>query len=154
MKISAVKLYDGGFMMKSFACGGGLPEGAIKEEKLRSGLQNYVIDTGKEVILVDTGMPAEMEIPVTADSVTPLESGRTYYDETDVYWLSHVIYAEAGDQPFAGQLAVGNVVVNQDEDQYTENNLGVCAAQVKILLASTLGLDEDPYWDEMDAAGD
>ena len=36
MKISAVKLYDGGYMMKSFACGGGLPEGAIKEEKLRS----------------------------------------------------------------------------------------------------------------------
>ena len=69
MKISAVKLYDGGYMMKTFACGGGLPEGAIKEEKLRSSLQNYVIDTGKEIILVDTGMPAEMEIPVTADSV-------------------------------------------------------------------------------------
>ena len=69
MKISAVKLYDGGFMMKSFACGGGLPEGAIKEEKLRSSLQNYVIDTGKEIILVDTGMPAETEIPVTKDSV-------------------------------------------------------------------------------------
>ena len=69
MKISAVKLFDGGFMMKSFACGGGLPEGSIKEEKLRSSLQNYVIDTGKEVILVDTGMPAETEIPVTPDSV-------------------------------------------------------------------------------------
>ena len=25
MKISAVKLFDGGYMMKSFACGGGLP---------------------------------------------------------------------------------------------------------------------------------
>ena len=31
MKISAVKLYDGGFMMKTFACGGGLPEGSIAE---------------------------------------------------------------------------------------------------------------------------
>ncbi|MBR1806878.1 MAG: hypothetical protein IJ774_10915, partial [Selenomonadaceae bacterium] len=41
MKISAVKLYDGGFMMKSFACGGGLPEGSIAEEKLRSSLQNF-----------------------------------------------------------------------------------------------------------------
>ena len=69
MKISAVKLYDGGYMMKSFACGGGLPEGSIKEEKLRSSLQNYVIDTGKEVILVDTGFPAEENIPVTPDSV-------------------------------------------------------------------------------------
>ena len=69
MKISAVKLYDGGYMMKTFACGGGLPEGSIKEEKLRSSLQNFVIDTGKEVILVDTGFPAEETIPVTADSV-------------------------------------------------------------------------------------
>ena len=31
MKVSAVKLFDGGYMMKSFACGGGLPAGAIKE---------------------------------------------------------------------------------------------------------------------------
>ena len=69
MKISAVKLYDGGFMMKSFACGGGLPEGSIKEQKLRSSLQNYVIDTGNEVILVDTGFPAEENFPVTKDSV-------------------------------------------------------------------------------------
>ena len=59
MKVSAVKLFDGGYMMKTFACGGGLPEGSIKEEKLRSSLQNFVIDTGKEVILVDTGFPAE-----------------------------------------------------------------------------------------------
>ena len=69
MKISAVKLFDSGFMMKSFACGGGLPAGSIKEEKLRSSLQNYVIDTGKEVILVDTGFPAEETVPVTKDSV-------------------------------------------------------------------------------------
>lgn len=69
IKISAVKLYDGGFMMKSFACGGGLPAGSIKEEKLRSSLQNFVIDTGKEIILVDTGFPAEEKFPVTKDSV-------------------------------------------------------------------------------------
>lgn len=69
IKISAVKLHDGGFMRKSFACGGGLPEGSIKDAVLRSSLQNYVIDTGDEIILVDTGMPAETDFPVTADSV-------------------------------------------------------------------------------------
>ena len=70
MKISAVRFYDGGYMLKSFACGGGLPEGSIKEEKLRSSLQNYVIDTGDEIILVDTGVPAEFELPaVTEQSV-------------------------------------------------------------------------------------
>ena len=68
LKIQAVRFYDGGFMMKSFACGGGLPEGSIAEEKLRSSLQNYVIDTGDEIILVDTGTPAEMDFPVTEKS--------------------------------------------------------------------------------------
>ena len=52
-------------------------------------------------------------VTVTADEVSPLESGRTYYAETDVYWLSHVIYAEAGSQPLLGQIAVGNVVLNR-----------------------------------------
>ncbi len=69
IQVKAVKLFDGGFMMKSFACGGGLPEGSIKEEKLRSSLQNFVIDTGDEVILVDTGFPAEETFPVTEKSV-------------------------------------------------------------------------------------
>ncbi len=69
LKIQAVRFYDGGFMMKSFACGGGLPEGSIADEKLRSSLQNYVIDTGDEIILVDTGTPAEMDFPVTEKSV-------------------------------------------------------------------------------------
>ena len=52
-------------------------------------------------------------VEVATDSVTPLESGRTYYNETDVYWLSHVIYAEAGSQSLLGQIAVGNVVLNR-----------------------------------------
>ena len=52
-------------------------------------------------------------IDVTADGVVPLESGSAYYDETDLYWLSHVIYAEAGTQSLLGQIAVGNVVMNR-----------------------------------------
>lgn len=58
MKIIAVKLYDGGFMTQPFALGGeeGM-DGFDASIKYRSSLQNYVIDTGKEVILVDTGVP-------------------------------------------------------------------------------------------------
>lgn len=52
-------------------------------------------------------------IDVTADGVVPLESGSAYYDETDLYWMSHVIYAEAGSQSLLGQIAVGNVVMNR-----------------------------------------
>lgn len=81
MKISAVKLFDGGFMMKTFACGGGLPEGAIAEQKLRSSLQNFVIDTGDEVILVDTGFPAEREFPAPEGAViTPGDKIANYVD--------------------------------------------------------------------------
>ncbi|MBR0472104.1 MAG: MBL fold metallo-hydrolase [Methanosphaera sp.] len=65
MKIEAVKLYENGFMTQSFAFGG--EEGVDKFDptiKYRSSLQNYVIDTGDEIILVDTGMPKETpEIP-------------------------------------------------------------------------------------------
>lgn len=59
IKIKAVKLYEKGFMIKSLAFGGEVnpPEFFDNSEVYRSSLQNYVIDTGDEVILVDTGMP-------------------------------------------------------------------------------------------------
>ncbi len=60
MKIKAIKLYENGFMTQPFAFGG--EEGMETFDaavKYRSSLQNYLIDTGNEVILVDTGMPEE-----------------------------------------------------------------------------------------------
>lgn len=35
------------------------------------------------------------------------------YDADSVYWLSRIISAEAGGEPFLGQIAVGNVVMNR-----------------------------------------
>ncbi|WP_027406913.1 hypothetical protein [Anaerovibrio sp. RM50] len=60
MEIKAVKLYENGFMTQPFAMG--LEDGEDKLDKnvkYRSTLQNFLIDTGDEVILVDTGMPLE-----------------------------------------------------------------------------------------------
>ncbi len=60
MKILAVKLYEKGFMTRPFALGG--EDGVEKFDskvRYRSTLQNFLIDTGSEVILVDTGMPLE-----------------------------------------------------------------------------------------------
>lgn len=54
---------------------------------------------------------------IRADAITPLESGDTYYVDTDVYWLSHVIYAEAGNQSLLGKIAVGSVVMNRIADE-------------------------------------
>ena len=60
MIIRAVKLYENGFVTRPFALGG--EDGVEKFDakvRYRSSIQNYLIDTGKEVILVDTGMPLE-----------------------------------------------------------------------------------------------
>ena len=61
MEIKAVKLYEGGFMTQDFAFGGSEDKANLDSNKTYpSSLQNYLIDTGKEVILVDTGIPAEV----------------------------------------------------------------------------------------------
>jgi len=39
--------------------------------------------------------------------------GETFYDSEDLSWLSRIIFAEAGNQPLAGQIGVGNVVLNR-----------------------------------------
>ena len=59
MEIKAVKLYDNGFMSQALAFGGEGMDGVDPTVLYRSSLQNFLIDTGSEVILVDTGMPAE-----------------------------------------------------------------------------------------------
>ena len=59
MDIKAVKFRKDGFYSQPFAFGG--EEGQEKFDKnnrYRGSLQNYLIDTGDEVILVDTGLPA------------------------------------------------------------------------------------------------
>lgn len=59
MEIKAVKFRKEGFYSQPFAFGG--EEGPDKFDpkvRYRGSLQNYLIDTGDEVILVDTGLPA------------------------------------------------------------------------------------------------
>jgi glyoxylase-like metal-dependent hydrolase (beta-lactamase superfamily II) len=59
MKITPVRFTENGFITQPFALGGEGAEGLDPAVKYRSCLQNWVIDTGSEVILVDTGLPAE-----------------------------------------------------------------------------------------------
>ncbi len=59
MQIKAIKFRTVGFATQGLAFGGeeGM-EAFDPEKRYRSGLTNYLIDTGDEVILVDTGIPA------------------------------------------------------------------------------------------------
>ncbi len=71
MIIKSVEFYKNGFMTQPFAFGG--EEGVDKFDssiKYRSNLQNYVIDTGSEVILVDTGLPKETPETVPDEKTT------------------------------------------------------------------------------------
>ncbi len=59
MKIKAVKLYEGGSFTEEFVFGGENKADGRKDVTYPGSLQNFLIDTGSEVILVDTGFPSE-----------------------------------------------------------------------------------------------
>ena len=50
---------------------------------------------------------------VTSGDPTKMKWASEYYNSTDLYWLSRIISAEAKGEPFSGQIAVGNVVLNR-----------------------------------------
>lgn len=80
MIIKAVKFYENGFATQGFVMGG--EEGADKFDnsvRYRSCLTNYVIDTGKEVILVDTGVPKESPEMIPEED-TQIYTGRCITD--------------------------------------------------------------------------
>ena len=45
--------------------------------------------------------------------ITPISHAEDYYDADALYWLAKIISAEARGEPFLGQIAVGNVVLNR-----------------------------------------
>ena len=57
-----------------------------------------------------------------------ISSAEEYYNEEDLFWLSRVIYAESGNQPMEGKIAVGNVVMNRVSNPiYPDTVQGVLA---------------------------
>ncbi len=63
---------------------------------------------------------------ITSGNPTKVKWASEYYDSTDLYWLSRIISAEAKGEPFAGQIAVGNVVLNRvRSSQYPNTIKGV-----------------------------
>ena len=50
-------------------------------------------------------------------------SGGKYYREDEVYWLSKIIYAEAGGEIFLGKVAVGNVILNRTRSSQFPNTI-------------------------------
>jgi glyoxylase-like metal-dependent hydrolase (beta-lactamase superfamily II) len=64
MEIKAIRMFDGGFMNQAFAFGGEEGKENFDEQIIyRSSLQNFLIDMGDEVILVDTGFETGFAAP-------------------------------------------------------------------------------------------
>ena len=60
---------------------------------------------------------------ITSGDVTKVKWASEYYNSTDLYWLSRIISAEARGEPFAGQIAVGNVVLNRMRNSQFPNTV-------------------------------
>ena len=85
MEIKAIKFREGGFATQAFAFGG--EEGMDKFDKnikYRSGLTNYLIDTGDEIILVDTGLPYGTP-EETPDENTSIYTGKDISSYMDAF---------------------------------------------------------------------
>lgn len=65
---------------------------------------------------------AAYTVKITDSGKAPA-SGDSYYDANEVYWLSRIIYAESGAEPFRGKIAVGNVVMNRVESAQFPNSV-------------------------------
>ncbi len=85
VKIKAVKFRKDGFYSQPFVFGG--EEGQDKFDKnirYRGSLQNYLIDTGSEVILVDTGLPAGTPEEVPNED-SPIFTGKDISSYMDAF---------------------------------------------------------------------
>ena len=85
MEIKAIRMFDGGFMNQPFAFGGEEGKDKFDEQIIyRSSLQNFLIDTGNEVILVDTGFQTGFAAPAKKLGA-PLYMGEKVADYMDAF---------------------------------------------------------------------
>ncbi|MCD8311680.1 MAG: cell wall hydrolase [Firmicutes bacterium] len=85
-----------------------------------------------------------------------IESGDTYYDAIDLFWLSRIISAEAQGEPLSGKLAVGAVIYNRiASDDYPDTVYGVIFDEtggVQFTPAATGTIYSDPTEESVIAA--
>lgn len=75
-----------------------------------------------------------------------LTSGEEFYNDDDLYWMSRIITAEAGNQPIEGQIGVGNVVMNRVESKSFANTIkGVIFQPGQFTPASSGSVYMDPF---------
>lgn len=63
---------------------------------------------------------------LVTNEVSAIASGDDFYAKDEVLWMARIIHAESGNQPLAGKIAVGTVVMNRvDSPKYPNTIYGV-----------------------------
>lgn len=95
-------------------------------------------------------------VSIIADDPSMIESAESFYDETDLYWLSRLINSESGNQPMEGKIAVGNVVMNRVANETCPDTIyGVifdAKYGVQFSVVSTGGIYAEPNEESVIAA--
>lgn len=80
-------------------------------------------------------------------------SGEEYYAADALYWLSHIINAESGNQPLEGKIGVGNVIFNRVKSASFPNTIyEVIFQRNQFTPASSGSIYKEPNADSIIAA--
>ncbi len=95
-------------------------------------------------------------VNICADNITVIDNAKNFYNDQDLYWLSRLINAEAGNQPLEGKIAVGNVVLNRVADPSCPDTIyGVIFDNkfgVQFSVTTTGGIYAEPNEESVKAA--
>ena len=84
----------------------------------------YPISLMKKIFGYDISWNAEdFQVIVSTEDAEVIESGDTFYSKYDFGELARLVFAEAGNQPFAGMVGVANVVLNRVKSSRFPNDV-------------------------------
>lgn len=83
---------------------------------------------------------------------TPVLSGSLYYKEDELMWLSRIISAESRGEPFIGQVAVGNVVLNRVRHKDFPNTIWGVIFDRRYGVVQFSPVEDGSVWQEPHAA--
>ena len=63
------------------------------------------------------------EYKVYSGDTSRLKTASQVYRDDEIYWLSRIINAEAGGEPLAGKIAVGNIILNRVRSSQFPNTI-------------------------------
>jgi len=85
--------------------------------------ERAVINFQKDNRLIVDGIAGKQTQSALYASTTSAVSRSKTTRSDDVYWLSRIIHAEAGAEPYQGKVAVGNVVLNRVKSKDFPNTI-------------------------------